>query len=241
MTSHETSHISIIIPTLNEEKFLGRVLSSLQVYPGIEIIVADGGSGDQTLDIARSFQVRIVQSTAGRGQQQNAGASHASRPILLFLHCDSKLPDDFPSLVHDIIHLPDTAAGAFRLQIDDQSFRYRLIEWGANVRSRFLEMPYGDQALFMKKNTFAEVGGFRDQPFLEDLELVQRLKRVGKIRLADGNVTTSARRWKRQGVIRTTMINQCILLGYICGIDAAKLGRMYYGLVAGKNKTNKKC
>ena len=227
LTTHETLHISIIIPTLDEEDNLEGLLTSLQAYQGLEIIVADGGSTDQTLGIARNHGIKVVASPGGRGLQQNEGARNASGNILVFLHCDTRLPDNFPDLVRTVLNHPGTAAGAFRLRIDAVGSAYRLIEWGANVRTRFLGLPYGDQTLFVKKNTFDEAGGFPDQSLLEDLELVRRLKRSGKIEIAPAHVTTSARRWQRLGALRTTMINQVILAGYLCGINPEKLANLY--------------
>ena len=224
-----TSNISIIIPTLNEQQLLGGLLSSLQGYPDLEIIVADGGSKDRTLDIAASFPVQTVQSRPGRGPQQNAGAQAASRPILLFLHCDCRLPAHFPEQVHAVVNRSGTAAGAFRLHIDARGTGFRLVEWGVNIRSGLLGIPYGDQAIFMKKQNFEAVGGFPDQPLLEDVALIRRLKRLGTITLAAAQVTTSPRRWQQLGILRTTLINQCILVGYTFGMSAEKLARFYRG------------
>jgi len=227
LTNPEPSHISIIIPTLNEGKNLGSLLDAMQGYQGLEIIVADGGSTDNTLDIAREHGVKIVTAPAGRGIQQNEGARKSSGGILLFLHCDSRLPDNFPDLVHTVLNQPGTAAGSFRLRIDAIGGAYRLIEWGTNVRSLLLGLPYGDQALFVRKNTFDQAGGFPVQPLLEDLKLVCRLKCIGRVTIAPAPVTTSARRWQRLGVLRTTLVNQIILAGYLLGIKPVKLASLY--------------
>ena len=227
MTSQATFNISIIIPTLNEEKLLDGLLSSLKCCQGIEIIVADGGSHDRTLDIARSYQVRTTQSRAGRGQQLNSGARVAKYSTLLFLHCDTKLPENFADQVFSILDQPGTVAGAFRLAINAQGVKFRLVEWGANIRSSLFGCPYGDQAIFLKKQTFEKINGYPDQPFLEDVELIRNLKRIGSITIAERQVTTSPRRWEQLGVFRTTLINQAILLGYVCGVDAAKLAKFY--------------
>ena len=227
LTSQVTFSISIIIPTLNEEKLLDGLLTSLKGFQGIEVIVADGGSNDRTLDIARSFQVQIVQSLAGRGQQLNAGARVAKNSTLLFLHCDTKLPEGFFAQIHSILNKPGTVAGAFRLRIKAQGFKFRLVEWGANIRSSLVGLPYGDQAIFMKKQTFEMINGYPGQPFLEEVGLIRKLKRIGSITIAAGRVTTSPRRWEQLGVFRTTMINQAILLGYACGMDTAKLAKFY--------------
>jgi len=228
LTSPETSRISIIIPTLNEENNLDNLLSSLQAYQSVEIIVADGGSTDQTVDIARNHTVQVVTSPASRGLQQNKGAKTASGNILVFLHCDTMLPDNFPDLVGTVLNQTGTAAGAFRLKINADDSSYRYIEWGVNVRTRFLGLPYGDQVLFVKKNIFEQAGGFPNLPILEDLVLVRRLKRLGRIRISTASVITSARRWKRLGVLRTTLINQVILAGYLFGIKPETLARLYY-------------
>lgn len=228
MTSLKTLNISIIIPTLNEENLLEGLLTSLQVYEGLEIIVADGGSTDRTTERAISSNIKVVSSSPGRSLQQNTGAKVASHDTLLFLHADTRLPEDFPQNVHAILDQEGTAAGAFRLKIDSNTYGCRLVEWGANIRSNFLQLPYGDQALFMRKKNFEYVGGFPAQSLLEDLELVRKLKRIGKIRIAPTTVITSARRWKQKGVLRTTLINQFILLAYKCGADPVKLERLYY-------------
>lgn len=228
MTSQEILPISIIVPTLNEEKLLGGLLTSLQEHNGLEIIVTDGGSTDRTLEIAENAKVEIVHSRPGRGFQQNAGAEAASYDTFVFLHCDTRPPHNFPKTINEILNEPETVAGAFRLKIDTDSIACRLIEWGANVRSSLFKMPYGDQAIFTRKEIFKRVGGFPDQPFLEDLELVRRLKRAGRIRIARSYVSTSERRWQRLGPFRTTLLNQIILIAYTCGASPVKLQRLYY-------------
>jgi len=221
-------HISIIIPTLNEENDLESLLSSLQAYPGIEIIVTDGGSSDRTLDIARRYPARVVSGPAGRACQLNRGAGQASGDILLFLHCDTTLPEEFPVHVRNVLAQPETVAGAFRLRLNATGWAYRLIEMGANIRTRLLRLPYGDQALFIRKNNFIRAGGFPEQPLLEDLEMIRRVKRIGRIRISSEYAITSARRWRQLGTIRTTLVNQVILVGYLCGIKAEKLARLYW-------------
>jgi len=221
-------NISVIIPTLNEKTTLGPLLTSLQVYQGLEIIVADGGSTDKTLEIADYYGAQAVSSEPGRGKQQNMGAALASNDILLFLHADTLLPADFPRHIHTLLQQPATAAGAFQLKIDAPDTGYRIIEWGISQRSKLLQLVYGDQAIFLRKETFFKAGGFPDQMFLEDIELIRRLKKLGKIRLAPAAVTTSSRRWQRFGLARTTLMNQLVLAGYLLGMDHDSLGRFYY-------------
>jgi len=214
------------------------LLASLQAYHGLEVILADGGSTDRTLEIAARFGARFVTSAAGRGRQLNTGARSAAGEILLFLHCDTRLPAGFPDHVFRLLDRPVTAAGAFRLHIDAVGPGYRLIEWGANIRSRVLGFPYGDQALFLRKEIFEKVGGFPEIPFLEDLEFIRKLKRLGRIATSSAAVATSARRWNQIGLLKTTLINQAILAGYLCGISPERLGRIYYGRTSDKTANN---
>ncbi len=224
-------NISIIIPTLNEEEAIAPLLADLLAgpRPRPEIIVADGGSTDQTTDLARRQGVLVVSSRPGRGPQQNLGARAASRDILLFLHCDTRLPEAFAVHVHAVLDRPKTAAGAFRLKINGPGAGLRLIEWGVGLRSRMLQMVYGDQAIFVRREIFHQAGGFANQTILEDLDLIRRLRRLGRIRLAPAAVATSARRWQRLGIIRTTMLNQVMLAGYLARVNPEKLARLYDG------------
>ena len=220
--------ISIIIPTLNEETTLPALLENLLAEGDPEVIIADGGSSDATPDIARSYRVRIISSEPGRGVQQNAGARQAGGDILLFLHCDTRLPENFAQHVEEVLGLPGTSGGAFRLKIDAPGTGFRLLEWGINLRSGVLTRVYGDQAIFVPRETFHTVGGFPDYPLLEDVALITKLKKQGRIRLAPVPVVTSARRWKKYGLLRTTLMNQIILIGYGCGVSPATLARFYY-------------
>ncbi len=221
--------ISIIIPVRNEENHLGPCLDSLPQSEELEILVVDGNSRDQTVQLAEKRQICCLQSIPGRGSQLHTGALAAGREILLFLHCDCRLPKDFSSLVRDCLREKGVAAGAFRLAIDAPGRCFRAIEQGANLRSRLLQLPYGDQGLFMYRKTYFAAGGFPSQPLLEDVALVKRLQKMGKITLAPASISTSARRWNQKGVFKTTLINQLILAGYHAGIAPKRLARWYYG------------
>lgn len=228
-TGPATSPVSIVIPTLDEEEGLGPLLAELQRQPVLEIIVADGGSVDQTVTCAACMGARVVTSRAGRGFQLQQGAEQARGEVLLFLHADTRLPADFVAQVHRTLALPGTAAGAFRLRIDAAGPGYRCIEWGANLRSRLLGLPYGDQAIFVRRALLQQAGGVPRQPILEDVALVRRLKGFGRIRIAPAEVVTSARRWQRRGLVRTTLGNQLLLLGAACGVPPRILSRLYRG------------
>ncbi len=220
--------ISIIIPVRNEEEAIGACLDRLPDCPDIEILVVDGSSTDQTVAKIHQRKQNVIPSTPGRGSQQHAGALAASGDVLLFLHCDTRLPHNFAVQVTHILKDTKTAAGAFRLRIDARGMGYRIIEWGANLRSRMIQLPYGDQALFMRRTTYFAAGGFPEQLILEDTVLVSRLKKQGRIVLAPSSMTTSARRWQQHGIIRTTVVNQLILVGQATGIPAARLAQWYY-------------
>lgn len=218
--------ISVVIPVLNEAHRIGPALRRLVDAHGIEVIVADGGSEDGTLEIARRFGVRVVSTRRGRARQMNAGAAVATGELLFFLHADTRPPFGFQQMVLSTMD-KECVAGAFRLQIDGDRRGLRLIEWGANLRSRLLQIPYGDQGLFLKTDTFCRVGGFADLPLMEDFEFCRRVRRAGRIEIVPCAVTTSARRWLSLGLVRTTLINQLCVAGYLLGIPPRLLAGLY--------------
>ena len=228
VTEASNRAISIIIPTLNEAQNLPRSLQALQTIPLVDVIVVDGGSLDDTVNVAESWGAKVICSpVSGRAHQMNVGAAVAQGDILLFLHADTYLPNGFDRLVRQTLAQPKVIAGAFELAIEGQATGLRLVEWGVNRRSRLCQMPYGDQALFLPAETFRAICGFPDLPIMEDFELVRRLKQQGRIAIAPGTVTTSGRRWQKLTVFRTTVINQLVIIGYLLGASPARLARWY--------------
>lgn len=223
----EVEKISIIIPVLNEANTISAVLARLLDARSVEVIVVDGGSRDETVAIAQSLGVKVITAAASRASQMNAGAAVATGEILLFLHADTHLPTHFETLVRQALQNAGTIAGAFELRIDAQLRGLRLVERMVNVRSRFLSMPYGDQAIFLKAAVFHEIGGFPDLPIMEDFELMLRLKRLGRIMIVPAPVLTSGRRWQKLGIVKTTLINQLIIAGYFLRVPPAQLVRWY--------------
>lgn len=218
--------LSVVIPALQEEGALPRTLERLRGVPGVEVVVADGGSSDRTGEIAREFGARVVACRRGRGRQLNAGAAFASGETLLFLHADALLPEGFVEQVTAVL-ATGAIAGAFRLRIENAGLGLRAVAWGANARSRFLQLPYGDQGLFLRTSDFLRVGGFPQWPLMEDYEFCRRLKRLGRIALAPGEITVSNRRWKQLGVLRTTLLNQVCVAGFRAGVSPERLARWY--------------
>ncbi|NOR24172.1 MAG: glycosyltransferase [Desulforhopalus sp.] len=222
-----TIALSIIIPTLNEEDVLNRTLTQLQHKNNCEVIVVDGGSSDTTWALAQKAGCKIIASPKGRGRQMNLGAAEAKGEVLLFLHADTLLPEEFPTLILDTVSRPTVAAGAFSLAIDSPSKSLAAIAYLANLRSRFLHLPYGDQALFTSRNMFKAIGGFPEMEIMEDFVFMRKIKKEGKIIILPDCATTSARRWQNMGIVRTTLINQLIVCGYSLGVAPGILARWY--------------
>ncbi|MCC6795057.1 MAG: TIGR04283 family arsenosugar biosynthesis glycosyltransferase [Candidatus Hydrogenedentes bacterium] len=216
-------YLSVVIPTLNEERHISSTLESLGTANDLEIIVADGGSTDRTRTIAAMHGVRIVSTAPGRANQMNAGAAIARGEVLLFLHADTRPPFGFSSQIKNCLCDPTITIGAFRFALDATRLSLRLIEFGVNVRSRTLGLPFGDQGLFLRRTTFNEAGGFRDLPIMEDYDLVARLGAGGRIRIVSTSAITSARRWITHGILRTSLTNAALIIGWKLGVTPARL------------------
>jgi rSAM/selenodomain-associated transferase 2/rSAM/selenodomain-associated transferase 1 len=219
--------ISIVIPTLNEGENLAATLASTESSVDLEIIVVDGGSSDETLELAKSFGVRVLTTAAGRARQVNAGGLAAGGDVLFFLHGDTRLPRGYEWYVLNVMGKPGVVAGAFTLVIDGSEFGFRIIEMLANFRSRVFQMPYGDQGIFLRGEVFRGLGGFPDMVLMEDFVFMQRVRKRGKVAILPAAVKTSARRWRNLGILKTTLINQAVLLGYFLGINPERLARLY--------------
>jgi rSAM/selenodomain-associated transferase 2 len=227
VTTDET-RVSVVIPALNEAQHLEDILPDLQHAKNVETILVDGGSSDQTVETAEKHGCRLLRCNPGRARQMNAGAQAATGSILVFLHADTRLPAGFDMAVRTILEESSVVAGAFRLGINAPGLLFRILEWAVDLRANWLGMPYGDQALFLRKETFTDLGGFPELPIKEDFEFVKRLRRLGRIRTVPLPVTTSGRRWQELGIWRTTWINQMVILGYGLGVSPQRLAHWYY-------------
>jgi uncharacterized protein len=219
--------ISVIIPALNEAHHIAGTISSIGHGHNTQIIVADGGSSDDTVSIAESLGATVIASSPPRSRQMNMGADAATKDVLLFLHADTRLPENFDKSVFFALKQPGVAAGAFELCIDSPGAFLRFIEYVANRRSRHLKMPYGDQAMFMLTEIFHQIGGFPDMPIMEDFELIRRLRKIGDVVTVSEPVVTSSRRWLNHGILKTTLINQLIVLSYYMGVSTDAIARLY--------------
>ncbi|MEH2368862.1 TIGR04283 family arsenosugar biosynthesis glycosyltransferase [Nostoc sp.] len=225
--SIDAAKISIIIPAINEAGNIKKAIATTQANLNIEVIVVDGGSSDDTVAIAQSLNVKVISSSPGRAVQMNAGAVAASGEILLFLHADTLLPTGFDEMIRTALQQPGTVAGAFKLRIDASRLSLRWVEWGVNVRSHFYQMPYGDQAIFLTKEVFQQIGCFPELPIMEDFELMRRLKGIGHIVIISTPVVTSARRWLQKGVLKTTLLNQIVIIAYLLGVSPERICSWY--------------
>ncbi len=225
--------ISVIIPAVNEADHVAAAIAAARA-PGAEILVADGGSTDDTAGRAAAAGARVIRCPRGRAFQQNIAAAQARGRILLFCHADTRLPPGWPVAVVETLARPRVVAGAFAFQTDLDSWGMRIVKRLVRFRSEILQLPYGDQGLFLPAELFGRVGGFPDRPIAEDLALVRRLRRFGRIETSDAAAVTSDRRWRRAGVLRTTLVNQLVLIGLYCGLSPARLGRWYRRLTRGR-------
>ncbi len=225
--------LSIIIPTYNEENTLPTILSFLfgeiKGNEAIEIIVSDGGSTDQTVYVAKSYSVKVVAKSKGRGVQMNNAAKMASGEMLYFLHCDSFPPSDF---INQILSEDDTEkqAGCFRLKFDWDHWFLRLNAWF--TRFDINAIRFGDQSLFITKHLFQEIGGFReDLIIMEDQEIVSRISKKTKFHILPKYITTSARKYRINGVYRMQFIFLYLYFLYQIGIKQEKLVAAYKRLI----------
>ena len=223
--------LSVIIPALNEATNLRRLLPGVTAAcPQAEIIVADGGSTDGTLDVLRAFPaVRTIKAPRGRARQMNAGAALATGQVLLFLHADTVLPPGAQAALLEALQEPGVVGGRFDVRFDNPRAAFRMVAGLMNLRSRLSGIATGDQAIFVRKETFDRMGGYADIPLMEDVEFTRRLKRQGRPACLRLRVTTAARKWEHEGVVRTILLMWLMRFLYATGMSPARLHRYYYG------------
>ena len=231
--SSNLEFISVIMPVYEEESQIAATLNELKTRLGaenIELIVADGGSSVRTVDIARNFVgVRGGDCRrANRGGQMNQGAQLATGKILLFLHADVRLPVNALRFIRQALADETIPGGCFQISFPTGAkWSLRLVAWGINLRTRLFKTATGDQAIFVRRQIFDEIGGYETFPLMEDIALFNELKRRGKVVVLDQQVEISPRRWLRYGVWKTVVLMYLLRLGYWLGIHPATLKRFF--------------
>jgi rSAM/selenodomain-associated transferase 2 len=221
---------SVIVPVLGEEDLVNRLVDHIRTVGygrNPEIVIADGHPERSTLSALARPGVLAVPAPRGRARQMNAGARHASGDVLVFLHADSCLPAGAFEAMERVL-ADGKAAGAFDLGIRSKRWSLELVARVASLRSRLTRVPYGDQAIFLTRQAFQTLQGYRDMPILEEVDLMRRLKRAGmRMGFAKGRAVTSPRRWEAEGVWRRTFINWAIIVLYLLGVPPEKLAHMH--------------
>jgi rSAM/selenodomain-associated transferase 2 len=223
--------ISVIIPVWNEPSLINdtvRTIFTLHYEGDLEVIAVDGSAEGETIRAIRDKRVRTLTSERGRSRQMNRGAYSARGDILLFLHADTTLPPNALKEVSRVMAEGEVVAGAFDLEIQSGRPVFRLIESAASLRSRITRMPYGDQAIFIRKDYFHAIGCFREMPLMEDVELMRRIRKAGdKISIIPERVKTSPRRWEKEGILICTLRNWALITLYFLGVSPERLVRFY--------------
>lgn len=225
-----TQAISIIIPVLNEAAILPESLAALQYLRerGHEVIVVDGGSQDNSLSLARKGADRVVMSGASRALQLNAGAEYAKHEVLLFLHADTRLPPDADQLVSAALQPQAARWGRFDVRLDSPRALFRLLERGINWRSHISGVATGDQAMFVEREYFERVGSFDRIALMEDVALSGKLLHFARPQRITVPVLTSARKWEKEGVLRTMLLMWRLRVAFHLGADPDQLAAQYY-------------
>ena len=224
-----SGRISIVVPALNEAGGIRATLAPLQPLRarGHEVVVVDGGSTDGTPAIAAPLADRVVVSPRGRAVQQNAGAAAATGDVLLFLHADTTLPEGADAEVLERLGRSGRGWGRFDVRLSGRHPLLRVVERMIGLRSRLSGVATGDQAIFVRRDWFARVGGFPELPLMEDVAITKALRRLGPPLCLREAVVTSSRRWEERGIVRTIVLMWRLRWAYFRGADTAELARRY--------------
>lgn len=226
-TRRNSIRLSVVVPVLNEESTIGRTLDDLAALHPHEIIVIDGRSCDRTEEIARARPCRFATAERGRASQMNAGARKATGDVLLFLHADTRLPCTAQRDIEDCLADGRCVGGRFDVRLDADDWALRLVGGLISVRSRMTRVSTGDQAMFVRRSVFESLGGFPELPLMEDVAFSRMLKRAGPIACLTSRVTTSARRWQKNGTLRTIFLMWTLKTFYLLGTPPHLLARLY--------------
>jgi len=223
--------ISIVVPVLNESQRINTFLNNLKPQTAgheAEIIVVDGAQDCGTIAAIDDSQIIRLAGPKGRARQMNAGSAIAKGRVLLFLHADTILPPGALDAISEVMETPECAAGAFEIKYDSKRPVFGFIAWRNNLRCRVTRIAYGDQGIFIRKEYFERIGGYREYDFLEDVDLMRRIKRDGKkIRILKSRLKISPRRWEKEGIFYCMIRNQIMVMLFHFGFHPDKLARFY--------------
>jgi rSAM/selenodomain-associated transferase 2 len=216
--------LSVVIPTLDEERFVAAAVASVREAAD-EVLVVDGGSSDRTRAVATGAGARVLESPRGRGVQLHRGARETTGDWLVFLHADTRLEAGWRRAVETLD--PGIVGGAFRFALDTTHPARRYSEWAVALRCRLLGLPFGDQAIFCRRSAYERTGGFPPEPLFEDLAFFRALRRLGPTTLPRVRALSSPRRWQRDGPVLTTLRNNGLVVLFLAGVAPARLARFY--------------
>lgn len=221
------SSVAVIVPILNEGERLPQLLKMLEAIQADEVVLVDGGSSDGSDLLLAASKFKWIRSEPGRAVQMNSGATCCQSDVLIFLHADTELERAGLERLREVMQRPDVAGGRFDVRLSGSHPAFRMIEWLINVRSRLSKISTGDQCQFVRRDVFEQLGGFPEQPLMEDVEFSSRLKRAGRIACLRDKVTTSSRRWEQHGILRTILLMWKLRLYYWLGITPERLAAIY--------------
>lgn len=219
-------NLAVVIPALDEAGEVAGAIESASA-PGVEVLVVDGGSSDGTPERAAAAGARVIDSPPGRARQLAAGAREALADAIVFLHADTRLPAGFAAAVRDALRDPAVVGGAFRFGFDGSGAALRFVELGARLRGALFRLPYGDQAIFVRRRVLEEIGGVPQAPIMEDLDLVSAMRRRGRLAMLPLRATTSPRRYLAGGVLRTMGRNWLAAAAWRLGLDRERVAARY--------------
>jgi rSAM/selenodomain-associated transferase 2 len=219
--------LSIIIPVLNEAGCLDQGLTELFAQPWVtdnaEVIICDGGSDDNSLDIASRYPCRVMHSNAGRATQMNTASKSARGNFLLFLHADSCLPEDFHCFIE-----AGAKWGFYRLRLNADAIVYRVIEAAINLRTRTTRVAGGDQGLYFERQFFESLNAYPQIPLMEDIAICKKARRLARPFVVDSAISSSGRRWQDRGIVKTVLLMWSLRLAYWFGVNPRRLHKIYY-------------